>query len=311
MKIIYSLALTIFSIFISQAQIENKKVIFSDKGDYVLIDYNENIIYYEFDEVKKCSYDSYLRIIGKNEDYNLLAHKDSIYFEFFGDREKTKNIDSIFCKNNSLQYKNKDTSFRATYIFDKMSKENFYKKYELNQVGKLINNEIKYKIENVRDTLFDYSPVSDIIKPYKIDAKIFTLVFYHKERILKKIDLELIFILEFFDKNYINRLKLRKENDKLFISYLNDLIKEIDLCIINQGKNNKIIDFEIYNHQKKYYFDYDVKHFYFKQCTLPEGFYIDEAFDNGKLKPNVDTFYQVFSSEKITEPLFNGLFILD
>ena len=53
MKIIYSLFATIFSILISQAQIENKRVVFSEKGDYVLIDYNENIIYYEFDEVKK------------------------------------------------------------------------------------------------------------------------------------------------------------------------------------------------------------------------------------------------------------------
>lgn len=161
-------------------------MVFSEKGDYVLIDYNENISYYEFDELRKCSYDSYLSVIGKNEKHNLLAHKDSIYFEFYGDRKTTKNIDSIFCINNSLQYKNKDTSFHATYIFDKMSKESFYKKYELNQEGKLINNEIKYKIDNVRDTILNHSPDSDIIKPYKIDAKIFTLTFYHKERILKK-----------------------------------------------------------------------------------------------------------------------------
>ena len=304
------LAILFFSQFSFSQKLE-PKVVFSENQDYVLIDYNENIIYYEFDEVKKCSYDSYLNVVGKNEDYNLLAHKDSIYFEFYGDRKTSKNVDSIFCINNSIQYKNKDTTFHATYIFDKMSKESFYKKYELNQVGKLINNEIKYKIDNVRDTIFNYSPDSDIIKPYKIDAKIFTLTFYHKERILKKMDLKLIFILQFFDKNYVNTTKLKKENKKLFISFMKDFKKELDLCINKQNVNNKIIDFKIYNHQKKYYFNCDYKTFYAKQFTLPEKFYLDEAFENGKLKLDADTFYQAVTADKISDCFFGCFFILD
>lgn len=294
-----------------QAQIENEKVIFSEKGDFVLMDYNYKYTYYEFDEVKKCSYDSYLRIIGKNESFNLLAHKDSIYFEFHGDRKTSKNVDSIFCINNSLQYKNKDTSFHATYIFDKMSKESFYKKYELNQEANLINNEIKYKIDNIRDAVFDYSPDSDIIKPYKIDAKIFTLTFYHNDKILKKMDLELIFILEFFGENYINTNKLKKENEKVFISFMKEFKKELNLCINEQNVNNKIIDFKIYNHQKKYYFDCDYKIFYAKQFTLPEEFYTEEAFENGKLKLNADVFYQAVSTEQNSDCIFGCFFILD
>lgn len=307
MKIIYFYILIFCSFFIANAQNENKKIIFSENEEYVLIDYNEKMTFYESNETRECSFDNYLFLISKDENHSIIEHRDSIYFEIHGNKKKTKNIDSIFCIKNSIQYKNKDTSYYANYISDKMSKENFYKKYELNQVGKLINNEIKYKIENIRDTIFNYSPDRDIIKPYKIDAKIFTLKLYHKGKMLKKIDLELIFIIEYLEEIYININKLKKENEKVFISFMKDLKKELDLCIKNQIVNNKIIDFIIYNHQKKYYIDFGYNYFQVKSLELPEKFYTEKAFENGKLKISTSVFYHAVSSRSS----FRSLYISD
>lgn len=305
MKTILNFVFTLFSIGAIHAQIENEKVVFSEKGDFVLINHIQSI------DLNNCPFENFLSLKGKKDGKTLIKFKDSIYFEFSGNVKETKGIDSIFCVNNSIQYKNRDTSYVTHYISNRMLLKEFYKEYELNQVGKLINKEIKYKIDNVRDTIFDYSPDSDIVKPYKIDAKIFTLTFYHKERILKKMDLELIFILEIFGKNYINTNKLKKENEKIFISFMKDFKKELNLCINEQNLNNKIIDFKIYNHQKKYYFDCDYKIFYAKQSTLPQEIYIDEAFENGKLKLNADVFYQAVSTEQNSDCIFGCFFILD
>ncbi len=301
----------LFFLQFSFSQKLETKVFFSENEDYVLIDYNENIIYYEFDEVKKCSYDSYLSIIGKNEHYNLLAHKDSIYFEFHGDRKTTKNIDSVFCINNSLQYKNKDTSFHATYIFDKMSKESFYKKYGLNQAGKLINNEIKYKIDNIRDTIFYYSPDSDIIKPYKIDAKVFTLTFYHKERILKKINPGFLFLIYQFGEDLIDYNRMNEEFSKDFETFMRDFKKELDLCINNKSEHNKIVDFKIFNHQNKYYFDMDYKDLQDKFLILTDRFYLSKAFEKGKLKPKIYNSYSPTTWDPYSDCSFDDFFILD
>lgn len=153
---------------------------FSENGDYVLIKYIDT------SEPIKCTFD-YLFLKNKKEGNSLIQSKDSIYFEAYGDKKKTKDIDSIFCINNSVQYKNRDTSYHASYIFYKMSLKNFYKEYALNQKGILINNEISYKIENIRDTIFNHSTDPGIEKPYPIDAKIFDLIFIHKGKVLKKL----------------------------------------------------------------------------------------------------------------------------
>lgn len=117
--------------------------------------------------------------------------------------------------------------------------------------------------------------------------------------------------MDHFGDDYINYTRLKKENEKNFETFMKKFKKELNLGIKNKTSKNKIVDFKIYNHQNMYYFEFDYKIFYLKQNVLSDDFYKSEAFENGKLKFNIDTFYHPVTWEPFQETNFDDFLILD
>lgn len=285
-----------------------QKVFFSENGNYTLLNELDTL------DTCKCHFKNNLVLYNsKNkEEFTIIKFKDSVYFEDGTGVKGEVKLDSIACVKNSVKYKVRDTiSIVSFKIFNKMTEKELYENYNLNKKGVLVNSEIKYKIDNIRDTIVKYSPDSDVIKPYELDAKIFDLTFVHNGKVFKKINPGFLFFIYQSGKDLIDYNRMNKEFEKDFKSFMRKFKKELDLCIKNKSQNNKIVDFNIFNHQKKYYFEMDYKNLNDKFLILTDRFYLSEAFENGKLKPKIHNSYSPTTWDPYSDCSFDEFFILD
>lgn len=245
--------ISLLSLFVTQGQIEKEKVVFSEKRN-LLLDINlfETEYWLNDCEIEK------IHILDINDSISgLLKMKDTVYFEFVKGRDK-KILDSIFCINSEIQYKNKDTSLYPSYISDKINLKKFYKKYGFNQIGRLINNEIEFEINNIRDTIVTSSISTDIYKNpnLKVKSKIFNLSLIHKGKTLKKLKLPFsVYNLntETTEKDVTDNFLDFKNLETKFDEFLEQLNTELSSYKTNPNAINETIKMNVYNYNNKYY----------------------------------------------------------